>query len=53
MLEALITVELQLRSDLLFSFGHAQRVGNQLHGLPCACFRTCLVSSKPSRPVIE
>lgn len=37
-MESLVTVELQLRSDLLFLFGHAQRVGHQFHGLPSACF---------------
>ena len=37
-MESLVTVELQLRSGLLFSFGHAQRIGNRLRGLPRACF---------------
>lgn len=36
-MEPLVTVELQLRSDLLFSFRHPDRIGHQLHRLPRAC----------------
>lgn len=37
-MESLVTVELQLRSGLFFSFRHSDRIGHQLYRLTCACF---------------